>query len=49
MAVEESEVSEVISGRRAISADLAERLGRAFGTRPQFWLNLQARYEAELA
>mgnify|MGYP001233696050 CR=1 FL=1 len=41
--------NEVVHGKRAISADRALLLGRSFGTDPQFWLNLQTRYELELA
>lgn len=36
-------------GKRAITADTALRLGRYFGVDPQFWLNLQTRYDLELA
>ena len=35
--------------RRAISADTALRLGRYFGTTPNFWMNLQANYDLEIA
>ncbi|WP_275043972.1 HigA family addiction module antitoxin [Stenotrophomonas maltophilia] len=47
-------VSEIIAGRRGITADTALRLGRYFGTTPQLWLNLQTQYDlltvsAELA
>ncbi len=41
--------NEVVHGTRAISADTALLLGRSFGTDPRFWLNLQTRYELELA
>jgi addiction module HigA family antidote len=34
-------ISEIIHGRRAVSADTALRLGRYFGTTAQFWMNLQ--------
>jgi addiction module HigA family antidote len=34
-------IGEIIHGRRAISAETALRLGRYFGTSPQFWMNLQ--------
>ena len=34
-------VTEIIRGRRDVSADTAIRLSRRFGTSPQFWLNLQ--------
>ena len=42
-------VSEIVNARRAISADTALRLARYFGTSPQVWLNLQARYELQVA
>lgn len=38
-------VSEILSGKRGISADTALRLGRYFGNDPQFWLGLQAAYD----
>ncbi|MCF3498497.1 addiction module antidote protein, HigA family [Stenotrophomonas maltophilia] len=38
-------VSEIIAGRRGITADTALRLGRYFGTTPQLWLNLQTQYD----
>jgi len=34
-------VNELVRERRAISPDMALRLGRLFGTTAQFWLNLQ--------
>jgi addiction module HigA family antidote len=42
-------VNEIARGRRAITADTALRLGRFFGTSPQFWMNLQTNYELETA
>ncbi|REJ07689.1 addiction module antidote protein, HigA family [Microbacterium bovistercoris] len=42
-------INEIVHGKRAITADTALRLGRYFGVAPQFWLNLQTRYELELA
>lgn len=44
-----SRVLEIVNGRRAISADTALRLGRYFNTSAQFWMNLQARYDLEIA
>jgi addiction module HigA family antidote len=41
-------INEIVHGKRGISADTALRLARYFGTSPQFWLNLQARYELEV-
>lgn len=42
-------VSEVLNGKRGISADTALRLGRYFGNDPQFWLGLQAAYDLAVA
>ena len=42
-------VNEIALERRGISADTALRLARYFNTTPQFWLNLQSRYELETA
>lgn len=41
-------VSQIVSGKRSISADTALRLGRLLSTGPQFWLNLQKAYELDL-
>jgi antitoxin HigA-1 len=38
-------IGEILHGRRSISAETALRLGRYFGTSPQFWMNLQALYD----
>ncbi len=42
-------VSEILSGKRGVSADTALRLGRYFGNDPQFWLGLQAAYDLAVA
>lgn len=42
-------INEIVHGKRAITADTALRLGRYFGLDPQFWLNLQTRYDLEVA
>ena len=47
--VPENRISEVIRGRRNITADTALRLGRWFGTSPNFWINLQKSYELRKA
>lgn len=41
-------INEIVHGARAISAETALRLGRYFGVAPQFWLNLQSRYDLEV-
>jgi addiction module HigA family antidote len=37
---------DIINAKRAVTADIAARLGRAFGNSPLFWLNLQSQYDA---
>ena len=40
-------VSEIVNGRRGITADTALRLARYFGTTPEFWMSLQAAYDLD--
>jgi addiction module HigA family antidote len=42
-------ISHLVREERPVTAELALRLGRAFGQSPQYWLNLQAGYELKLA
>ncbi len=42
-------ISQIIHGKREITADTALRLGRYFGIEPEFWLNLQVRYNMKMA
>jgi addiction module HigA family antidote len=42
-------LTEILNGRRSITADTAMRLGRYFGTSAQMWINLQAQYDREAA
>ena len=42
-------VHDLVHGRRAITADTALRLARLFSMEAQFWMNLQTRYDLELA
>lgn len=42
-------IFEIVNARRSITADTAVRLARYFGTTPEFWLNLQVRFELETA
>lgn len=42
-------ISEIVRGKRGITADTALRLGRYFGTSPDFWLNIQKRFELDTA
>jgi antitoxin HigA-1 len=42
-------ISQILAGKRSISADTALRLGRYFGTSAELWINLQKTYELDLA
>lgn len=45
--VDPMRISEIVRGKRTISADTALRLARFFGTSELFWLNLQDTYDLE--
>ena len=42
-------ISHVVREERPITAELALRLGQAFGQSPQYWLNLQTDYDLKIA
>jgi len=42
-------VSEIVRGKRAITADTALRLGKYFNVSPELWLGLQADYDIRVA
>lgn len=42
-------ITGILNGKRGISAETALRLARHFGNNPQFWMNLQSRYELAVA
>lgn len=42
-------ITQILSGKRAITADTALRLGQWLGVSPDFWLNLQKTYELRRA
>ena len=42
-------ISEIISGKRAITANTALRLGKYFGVSPEVWLKLQSDYDLRIA
>jgi addiction module HigA family antidote len=44
-----SRLTDIIKGRRGISADTAIRLSKAIGMTPKFWLDIQADYEVRMA
>lgn len=45
--IPQTRISEIIKGRRRITADTALRLAKFFGNTPQFWLGLQIDYDLE--
>jgi addiction module HigA family antidote len=47
--VPQNRISEIVRGRRGISADTALRLEKVFGVSAQFWLNLQQQYDLIVA
>lgn len=49
LAVPANRITEILNGKRAVSADTALRLARYFGTSAKFWLNLQQSYELAVA
>ena len=49
IAVPSGRITDILGGKRGITADTALRLGRYFTNTPQFWMNLQVQYELALA
>lgn len=47
--VDPPRVYKIVAGKRDITADTALRLARYFGTSAQYWMNLQNRYDLEIA
>ena len=42
-------LNDVVLGRRGVTVDTTLRLGYYFGTTPEFWINLQTRYDLDVA
>jgi len=49
LGVDPGRINRIVTGKNRITADTALRLARYFGTTPQLWMNLQARYDLEMA
>jgi len=49
LGIPQNRLTEIIRGRRGITADTAIRLATWLGTSPQYWMNLQRDYEINLA
>ncbi len=47
--VPRSRANDIVLERRGITADTAIRLARYFRTTPEFWINLQSRYDLDVA
>jgi addiction module HigA family antidote len=45
LGVPSGRVTDILNGRRSITADTAVRLGRYFGNSAQFWLDLQSQFD----
>src|SRR5688500_116062 len=45
LGVPSGRITDILNGRRSITADTAVRLGRYFGNSPQFWIDLQGQYD----
>ncbi len=45
LGVPSGRITDILNGRRSITADTALRLGRYFGNSPRFWLDLQSQYD----
>jgi addiction module HigA family antidote len=48
LSVPPNRISEIVNGKRAITADTALRLQRYFGVEAQFWLNLQNEFDLRM-
>lgn len=46
--IPQSRISNIINGKRGISADSAMRFSVYFGTTPEFWLNIQNQYDLDV-
>lgn len=47
LGVDPGTINRVVTGKSRVSANMALRLARYFGTTPELWINLQARYDLE--
>lgn len=47
--VDPGRINRIVTGKTSITADTALRLARHFGTTPEVWMNLQSKYDLEIA
>ena len=48
LGVPSGRITDILNGRRSITADTAVRLGRYFGNGPQLWLDLQSQFDVSI-
>lgn len=46
--ISQTRISEILKGKRGVTADTALRFSRFFGNSPQFWMGLQMDYDLEV-
>ncbi len=46
--IPQSRISDIINGKRGVTADTAMRFAMYFGTTPQFWLNIQNQFDLDI-
>lgn len=49
LGVPDMRINHVVHGKRPVTAELALRLGRYFDQSPRYWMNLQSRYDMDIA
>jgi addiction module HigA family antidote len=42
-------INHIVNGKRRVTAEIALRLGRYLGQNPRYWINLQSRYDMDIA
>ncbi len=47
--VDPRRIHDIVQGKRAVTADTALRLGRFFSVSPEIWMDLQTRYDLDVA
>ena len=45
--ISQTQIGRIIKGKRGITVDTALRFAQVFSTSPEFWLNIQNRYEID--
>ena len=48
LGVPRTRIERIVTGQTSVTPDTALRLAKAFGTTPQFWLNMQTRHDLKI-